>query len=159
MQPITFRSVDLPDPEGPGGRLSAGKMSIETFTKASTLVSPVPKCFDMLVTRTRGPAAARTISTTERSCGIDFEGCTYAESARYQTYSKYDGCQHCHIVMLEDNTARKKSLTVAMSSAPLPKPINPSASACCTIMPTMVRSGAPMSFRVAICFSFSIVIV
>ena len=48
---------------------------------------------------------------------------------------------------------------VTISVAPIAKPMKPSASACCTIMPTMVRSGAPISFKVAICFSFSIVIV
>jgi hypothetical protein len=46
-----------------------------------------------------------------------------------------------------------------MSSAPNMKPVKPSASACCTIMATIVRSGAPISFNMAICLSFSMVIV
>ncbi|MNT85539.1 hypothetical protein D3C72_2257170 [compost metagenome] len=46
-----------------------------------------------------------------------------------------------------------------ISMRPKPQPTAPSAIDCWTISPMMVRSGAPISFSVAICFSFSMVIV
>jgi hypothetical protein len=61
-----------------------------------------------------------------------------------------------HVVGLSKTRRGKKYLILAMSNVANINPVSPRARACCTIIATIVRSGAPINFNMAICRSFSV---
>ena len=98
-------------------------------------------------------------SAPQRRCGVRLERRAHAKAAGQNADDEDDPSERQHIVGFEYYPPREVALDIGNEQAPNMKPVNPSASACCTIMATMVRSGAPISFSMAIWRSFSMVMV
>ena len=102
-------NVDLPDPLGPTSpTISPGKTEIETSRKASTRVSPSPKCLLIFLSSTSA-SLFETLSTlaAERFGRIDRQSKANAKAAGDEANHQNDCRQYNPIFGLENDAARE----------------------------------------------------
>src|SRR6476620_2015027 len=97
MAPTAFNSVLLPEPEGPSRPTTSLDETVNVMSRrASTRVSPSPKCLHKPLSSTRGRDVwlACLASSRKRARGVDAQGGTYAEHAGQQADDDNHAKQH-----------------------------------------------------------------
>ena len=159
---MTLSSVVLPEPEGPRrATTSPGATSREMSSQRIDARLALAKVLGdaSQADECALDAGLSPCSAPQRGGRVGLERGPHAKGAGQQADEDDNASERQHVVRLQHDAAREVVLDVGDEQGAEHEAGQPSASACCTIMPTMVRSGAPISFSMAIWRSFSMVMV